>query len=226
MKFLFEKRFVISFMFLYTLVFSIHAFLNSNYEFLYYAVLIILLIIYIYKKQHALWLSNKIIVGLAIIGLLHFAGGTLYIDGTRLYDLSLMAGIHYDNVVHAFAMFVATFVSYNLLSLYMPPHIQEHRPAFLLLIFLVTLGLGAVNEITEFMAVLLFEAGARVGDFYNTGWDFVFNTIGICAAISFLPPYKDDRIVFYYNKKSSGIKKKIEVVTKRKKPTSVKSKKA
>ena len=219
MKFLVEKRFVLSFMFLYTLVFSIHAYLNENYEFLYYSVFILAITWYIYKQQHALWLSNKIVLGIAIVGLLHFAGGSIFLGPTRLYDLALIGGIHYDNVVHAFATFVGTFISYNLLSLHMPEHVQEHRPAFLILIFLVTLGLGAVNEITEFIAVLLFDAGARVVDFYNTGWDFIFNTIGITAAIFFLPQYDRNKIIVEYQKKSKRQNKKrsIKVSAKRKK---------
>ena len=219
MKFLVEKRFVLSFMFVYKLVFSIHAYFNKNYEFLYYSIFIIAITWYIYKKQHALWLSNKIVLGIAIVGLLHFAGGSIFIGPTRLYDLTLIGGIHYDNVVHAFATFVGTFISYNLLSLHMPSHVQEHRPAFLILIFLVTLGLGAVNEITEFIAVLLFDAGTRVGDFYNTGWDFVFNTFGIITAIFFLPQYDTKKIVVEYQKKDKKKKTKrsIKVSAKRKK---------
>lgn len=188
----FQKRFVIGFMFAYTAVFSVYAVLNRNFEFVYYTILMILLVLYIYKKQHALWLSNNIVWGLAIIGLMHIIGGGFTFGGTRIYDLEIFGGVHYDNLVHGFGLFVITFVSYNLIAPFVNPDLQKNRTALVLLILLVSLGIGAVNEIIEFGAVLLFDVGSRVGDFYNTGWDLVFNTLGSLIALAFIPPFKGE----------------------------------
>tara|TARA_Y100000310_G_scaffold336732_1_gene422062 strand:- start:251 stop:862 length:612 start_codon:yes stop_codon:yes gene_type:complete len=196
-----EKRFVIGFMFAYTAIFSVYALLNRNFEFVYYTVIMIVLILYIYKKQHSLWLSNNIVVGLAIIGLLHIFGGGFSVDGTRIYDLTFYNTIRYDNLVHGFSMFVITFVSYNLIRPIVSKRLLRNRIYFVLLIFLVSLGIGAVNEIIEFIAVILFDAGFRVGDFYNTGWDLIFNSVGILAALAFIPPFSEDRVHIKLKKK-------------------------
>jgi len=195
-----EKRFIIGFMFAYTIIFSVYAFFTRNFEFVYYTVIMIVLIWYIYKKQHSLWLSNNIITGLAIIGLLHIIGGGLTFDGTRIYDMVFYGTIRYDNLVHGFGMFVLTFVSFNLLRPVMTKKLLRNRVRFMLLILLVTLGIGAMNEIAEFGAVLLFDAGKRVGDFYNTGWDLVFNSLGSLAALAFIPPFRDDKVEIKFKK--------------------------
>jgi len=45
------------------------------------------------------------------------------------------------------------------------------------------LGLGALNEVIEFMAVLLVPA-TNVGGYVNTGWDLVSNTAGAAIALA------------------------------------------
>jgi len=187
-----QKDLIIGFMFLYTAIFSVYAFLNSNFEFVYYTIIMIVLVLYVYKKQHSLWLSNGIVIGLALVGLLHLIGGGFQINGTRIYDVYLFGSlIRYDNFVHGVGSFVATFIGYNLIHPYAKKNILGKMPGFAFVLLLIALGIGAINEIVEFGAVLLFDAGARVGDFYNTGWDLVFNTIGSLVAISFISPFKD-----------------------------------
>jgi uncharacterized membrane protein YjdF len=60
-------------------------------------------------------------------------------------------------------------------------------PWWLLSILLVVMGIGvgAVNEIVEFMPVL-FLGDTGVGDYFNTLWDIVFNTLGAIAAVLYL----------------------------------------
>jgi hypothetical protein len=43
------------------------------------------------------------------------------------------------------------------------------------------LGLGALNEMVEFLATLAHH-GAHAGGYWNTGWDLVCNFIGAGAA--------------------------------------------
>jgi hypothetical protein len=47
------------------------------------------------------------------------------------------------------------------------------------------MGLGAVNEIVEFIMVLALPQ-TGVGGYENTMWDIVFNTIGAIIAVSYL----------------------------------------
>ena len=44
------------------------------------------------------------------------------------------------------------------------------------------MGLGALNEILEFIGVLLFPK-TNVGDYFNNVWDLTFNTIGAIVAV-------------------------------------------
>jgi len=195
MRRLFEKKFVIGFMFAYTAIFSIYAFFTKNFEFVYYTIIMILLILYIYKKQNSLWLSNNIVIGLAIFGLLHIFGGGFYLNGTRVYDLNLFLGINYDNLVHGVGIFVITFVSYNLLRPHVDKHIIKNRVSLVILLLLLSMGIGAINELVEFGAVLFFDAETRVGDFYNTGYDLVSNLVGAIVAIAFIPPFREKRFL-------------------------------
>jgi glycopeptide antibiotics resistance protein len=48
------------------------------------------------------------------------------------------------------------------------------------------MGLGAINELVEFGAVLIFNVGQQVGDYTNTLLDLTFNTIGSAIMASFL----------------------------------------
>ncbi|HEY0937565.1 MAG TPA: hypothetical protein VGD91_27975 [Trebonia sp.] len=43
------------------------------------------------------------------------------------------------------------------------------------------LGLGALNEMVEFIATLAHH-GAHAGGYWNTGWDLVCNSVGAIAA--------------------------------------------
>jgi hypothetical protein len=43
------------------------------------------------------------------------------------------------------------------------------------------MGVGALNEVVEFLATRLLPE-TNVGGFENTGWDLVFNTHGASAA--------------------------------------------
>ena len=55
---------------------------------------------------------------------------------------------------------------------------------FVLLVF-ASIGIGAINEIAEFIPVLFLE-NTGVGDYFNTLWDIVFNTLGALVGISYL----------------------------------------
>jgi hypothetical protein len=43
------------------------------------------------------------------------------------------------------------------------------------------LGLGALNELIEFLATLA-HSGSHVGGYENTGWDLLSNLVGATAA--------------------------------------------
>jgi len=124
---------------------------------------------------------------------MHMAGGTIPInpaltdafrsagpdaDGPEsavLYSLRLFANLpRYDQIVHTLGFFAAAVACYEALRV-----LLDARPTFAaaFIAVLMSIGLGALNEIVEFVAVLTIP-DTNVGGYTNTAWDLVANTIG------------------------------------------------
>ena len=56
------------------------------------------------------------------------------------------------------------------------------------------MGTGALNEVLEFGAVILFGAAKQVGDYLNNALDLVFNLTGSIIACFFIHPYHKKQI--------------------------------
>jgi uncharacterized membrane protein YjdF len=118
--------------------------------------------------------------------LLHLAGGLINVGRDVLYNASIgpyvMAlGTHllqYDHVAHAYVSFVTTFACWVMLA---APHAANHRRELVILAVGAALGLGALNEVVEFLTTLTHHA-AHAGGYWNTGWDLACNVIGAGAA--------------------------------------------
>jgi len=103
----------------------------------------------------------------------------LYNASLGTYSESL--GTHflqYDHFAHAYMCFVATFACWVMLA---APYAPAYRRELVILAASGALGLGAINEMVEFIATLAHH-GAHAGGYWNTGWDLVCNTIGAVAA--------------------------------------------
>ncbi|OVE74948.1 hypothetical protein BVX95_00805 [archaeon D22] len=169
--------------------FIIAALIRKNYEFLFYAssLILLVLIIQISDKKFdypkiALWGMNSWLI-------LHLLGGMAKIGSTRLYDFMLLDIIgepyhilKYDQFVHAYCYFFAAFFIYTLIKKE-APKMQWGLAVFLTIV--ASIGIGGINEIIEFMAVVLVDSNG-VGGYYNTAIDLVANTIGAIFAIPFL----------------------------------------
>ena len=113
----------------------------------------------------------------------------------RLYDFWFIDNLlKYDNIIHAASLFVATFVAYNIISPHLDLKIKHHPALFSLLLILIALGIGALNEILEFGAVVFLDAQEAVGDYLKNASDLVFNLIGSVIAVFFIHPYHKKRI--------------------------------
>ncbi|HVF06218.1 MAG TPA: hypothetical protein VNA20_15355 [Frankiaceae bacterium] len=127
----------------------------------------------------ALWL-------LVLIGTLHLAGG-LAPDPTGagvLYGMWLLPGaLRFDQLVHAVGSVAATVTAWQLLGTWLSPATPPRVQAWLAA--LAGLGKGAVNEIVEFLIAIRVR-GTFVGGFENTGWDLVFDAVGVVGAGVFL----------------------------------------
>jgi uncharacterized membrane protein YjdF len=178
-----DEKTVVSVMFWFTVtyltIFSIISSIEGNYEFLYYTsvlAIFVFIILFYYRELH---MTKTLIVCLTVLGVLHIAGGNVYIHGTRLYDFWLIPGIFkYDNLVHAFGIAIATLVAYNILLPKME-NSTKYRPfAFSLMLVLIAMGIGALNEVVEFFAVVFLGAAKGVGDYFNNTVDLVYNLVG------------------------------------------------
>ena len=162
--------------------------LIANREFIGYIITMLALIALVALVHRAVRFPPWILWGMSLWGVAHMAGGGIPVNGSVLYNLTLVpiAGsgelriFKYDQAVHfyGFAM-TALLLRHALLSLY-----PVLRGSLALPIFagLASMGLGAANEIVEFTAVLLVP-NTNVGGYYNTGLDLVFNGLGAVTAM-------------------------------------------
>lgn len=169
----------------YIAYFTFVALGNANYEFVMYAGVVLVLFGWILYKQEAVQFDRTILWGLTGWGLMHMAGGNLKINGEILYDLQLIPKyLRYDQLVHGFGFAIATLVCFHLLRPYLRDDLAKWWPLAILVI-LMGLGLGAVNELVEFVAVLSIPE-TNVGGYDNTLWDLVFDLIGAVLAVILL----------------------------------------
>lgn len=170
---------------IYLVPFTALALTHSNYEFLLYALIVLIVLAWIVWKQPAVKFEPAILWGLSIWGVLHMAGGNVRVGNGVLYEVQLVPVVlRYDQLVHAFGFGIAALVCHHLLR----PSLRENAdrwPTLAVLIVLMGSGVGAINEIVEYIAVLVMpETG--VGGYDNTMQDLVFNLIGGIAAVLWL----------------------------------------
>jgi len=168
---------------LYIIGFTLYYISIGNIEFLGYILVLVVFFVLILALQRRIKFSYLVLWLLSIWGLLHMIGGGVRYQGEVLYKLQLIPIwvtenfyiLKYDQFVHAYLYFVMVFVIWHLVK-----DSFNKKPNYLIIyptIILISIGIGALNEIVEFIAVLILpETG--VGGYYNTAWDIVFNTIG------------------------------------------------
>jgi len=154
----------------------------QNYEFLLYAITVVILIIILYKtdqyfnyKQLGLWLFNIWLV-------LHVLGGLASYQGVRLYDLILLNLVgdpyhilKYDQFVHFYCYVVMSILMWSMVQKIMK---QNASSAVVCVItILAASSLGAINEIIEFFAFVMLGTEG-VGGYINTAIDLVANFLG------------------------------------------------
>jgi putative membrane protein len=169
--------------------------LEGNFEFLAYVGQVIfllgLIMLTIHKTRFPMWL----LVLLSLWSALHMAGGSVVVGDGVLYAYKffhVVGGgdsyvLKYDQIVHFFGFFVATFVAYWLLLPQLKPNFRLGAIVFVAV--LAGMGFGAINEIIEFIAVLAApETG--VGGYYNTAIDLVANALGALTAAFLIVKFK------------------------------------
>jgi uncharacterized membrane protein YjdF len=163
----------------YLLFFGVYAIFRSNIEFVYYGAVIFIVFLLLVKYRKRLQISFSSVMGLSIVELAHILGGNIVINNIRLYDIWLIDNVfRYDNFVHIIAPVVVALVLFEMLKHYLHEKILYNRTILCCLIILMVCGIGALNEVMEFGAVIFFDAKDRVGDYTNNAFDLVYNLLG------------------------------------------------
>jgi hypothetical protein len=175
----------------YLVPFGVACLRGGNREFLLYLAVMLGLVPLVAWLHARIGLHVATLWGLSLWGLAHLAGGLVRIpehwphdDTPVLYDLWLVPGrLRYDQIVHALGFGLATWLCWQGLRAAFRAAGAAIRPSpgLLLLCVLAGMGLGALNEVVEFVATLTIP-NTNVGGYENTGWDLVFNMLGACVA--------------------------------------------
>lgn len=183
-----SERFVALFTLGYVAAFTVFFLSIGNYEFIVYIVTMAILIGLIGFSLRKAEYPPAMLWALSLWGLLHMAGGGVPVDGSVLYNLHLVALVEtpdffilkYDQVVHAYGFGVAAWLLWHLLVRHFPA--TKGTATAMVYPVLGSMGLGGLNEMIEFVAVLSVP-DTNVGGYYNTAWDLVFNAAGAVIAM-------------------------------------------
>lgn len=179
-----KEKHLLAFNLGYIAIFGLWAVAERNYEFLFYVSIVVFLILLLLFKYKRLGLSTGAMWLLSIWGLLHMMGGNIPIGDSVLYNLQLIPVLlKYDQFVHAFGFGSTTIVGWQLLR----PCLKEkfNWTTISIILVMIGMGAGALNEILEFIATVTIPE-TNVGGYYNTALDMVFNMIGAIIAVLYL----------------------------------------
>ncbi len=127
---------------------------------------------------------------LSAVGLLHLLGAAVPVNGDILYNYvpfpienpTGLTFIKMDQIVHTFGSAVAAVLMYFFLI----RDTKFHWLGIMVFSILGAIGLGALNEVIEFLAKMTVP-DTDVGGYYNTAVDLCVNLVGaiIGTALSF-----------------------------------------
>ncbi len=166
------------------------SYVRGNTEFLFYIAIVIAVSVVVVLIHRRVNFSQTALMLLSVWGLIHMLGGLVYVPAHWITDNNsgvlyswwlIPYYLKYDNVAHAYGFFVATWVTWECVRTI--PGLRKPTVAVLTLCWLAGMGLGSLNEILEFIAVLTIP-NTNVGGYINTGWDLVANAIGALVAVT------------------------------------------
>ena len=191
MTFTQAQKGILAFTALYVLGFGVYFLKNFNIEFIGYVVLMFGIFGVLYGTLHKTKFPTYILACISIWGLMHMMGGSIQTADGVLYTWRIFPFydgggeffiLKFDQVVHAFLYGVVALMFLHLLNSYF--RIQHSRALVFVIAVMAALGVSAVNEMVEFVAVLTVP-GNGVGGYYNTLLDIIFNFSGAVVALLF-----------------------------------------
>lgn len=182
------QKVILGFTALYVLAFAFYYVRNFNIEFIAYVGVIVAIFALLYSTLSATRFPAYILGGLSLWGLLHMMGGSIMTPDGVLYAwrmLPIYDGggefyiLKFDQLVHGYMYAVVALLFLHLLRNYYG--IIKNQFLLALIAVMASLGVSAINEIIEFIAVLTVP-GNGVGGYFNTALDIVFNFLGALLA--------------------------------------------
>lgn len=174
----YQYKMVNTFITIYLSYFLYRAFKINNTEFAGYIFLFIGIFIFanlLFEKYIRKYL--QLYSFLSVFLLLHILGGITYFGETRMYDYYFFGIVRYDWFMHILGGFLSARISYEIVKenfLYTKDSFQ----LLIIIIIILSVGIGTFNEILEFFAVIFLNASKAVGDYYNNLTDICNNLLG------------------------------------------------
>ena len=161
---------------------------TGNREFLWYVITLLILVALVGVGQRKAAFPSAILWSLSLWGFVHMAGGGVPVGDSVLYAHVVLpifqAGevvfLRYDQLVHFYGFAITAWLLWHLLRRHFPE--MDGSTSIYVFAALGSMGLGAVNEMIEFAAVVMFPQ-TNVGGYVNTALDLVFNAGGATAAM-------------------------------------------
>jgi len=184
----------------YILAFTAWFLFSQNYEFVVYVITMLIMITLVGRSLRSAEYPIAMLWALSAWGLLHMAGGGLPVGGSVLYSHQIVQFtpatgeirlLKYDQVVHAYGFGVTAWVLWHLMHRHFP--MLRGTKTILIYPALAAMGLGAANEIIEFIAVLSVPE-TNVGGYLNTALDLVFNALGAVIAMAIVAATRNRRL--------------------------------
>lgn len=178
---------VLVFTLAYVVGFGIWFVAIGNTEFLWYIATLLFFVALIGATIRKTLFPPLILWALSIWGLAHMAGGGVRVDGSVLYALQLvpiatdgeLTLLKYDQLVHFYGFGTTALLLWHLLQRHFP--VLRGTATIYCFAVLGSMGLGCLNELIEFAAVLAIP-NTNVGGYYNTALDLLFNSLGALTA--------------------------------------------
>lgn len=163
---------------------------RRNYEFIIYVGVIVFFVLLIVATRRKVNYTTGALVALTVWAALHLAGGAIPVGDGRLYEVMLirlssrLPVFRYDQFVHIWGFGAATVVMYCLLSRSLARN-GVGPVALSVVLAMAGLGVGAFNEIVEFLvSSAVPESG--VGGYINTSLDLCADLMGACLGVVYV----------------------------------------
>jgi len=178
-----SRLLILGFTIVYTLAAGFYFASIGNTEFLgYIAVIIFLLVLGGCVLTHQC-VPSWLLMMLSLVGLFHLLGAAVLVHGDILYNYvpfpienpSGLTFIKFDQIVHTYGTMVAALLMYYFLR----RDTSFHWLGIMVFSILGASGIGALNEIIEFLAKMNVP-NTDVGGYYNTAVDLCVNLFGAC----------------------------------------------